>query len=293
MPLAIWVTRATSGAEARQDRSNGAPALDREALAWALSSLGAVFHPPDGAWWVRYRKTGEAWCVIHFAPDDEELHRVELSTSYSNPRFLRNMADMFDLALTLAQRLDARVFEETRGAEITASNIDAFLERDGSFVDGQRTFFRSTQEELQTTSRAPLEFPLGVVDDLPDYLQFVIRTEEPAPSLRDLCADTPAHLSAHVLEVSAILDVRERKIPAVRIIRLEDGVIVRPYWSSLPFAELAQETFRAVDRIERRFGKETLYYQQPCGPERRADLESHTHGLGVEYYEWLVPPRQR
>lgn len=264
--------------------------MDREELAVALSSLGAVFHPPDGAWWVRYRQTGEAWCVIHFVAGQDPLHRVELSTSFSNPRFMRNMLDMFDLALTLARCLDARVFEEAHGTEITASNVDAFLARDGSFVTGVHAFFRSAQEEIQTTSRAPLEFPLGVIDDVPDYLQFVVRTT--GPSLQDLCADTPDHLSAHLLELSAILELRERKIPVVRLIRLEDGVIVRPYWSSLPFAVLAQETFRAVERVERRFGTETLYDQQPCGPERRAVLESHAQGLGVEYYEWLVPPRQ-
>ncbi len=293
MPLAIWITKAATGAEARRDRSDAALPMDRAQLRVALSALGAVFHPADGAWWVRYRKSGEPWCCVNVAPGDAPLHRVELSASYSNPRFLRNMLDMFDLALTLARSLDARVFEETHGTEITASKVDAFLAKDGPFVQGQHAFFRSTQEELQTRLRAPLEFPLGVVDDVPEYLQFVIRTAEPAPSLQELCADTPDHLSAHLLEWSAILDLRERKLPAVRIIRLDDGVLVRPYWSSLPFATLAQETFRAVDRLERRFGKETLSLQQPCGPERRAVLERHAHGLGVEYYEWLVPPGPR
>lgn len=271
--------------------SDAAPAMDRAQLLAALERLGAVFHPPDRAWWLRYAKTGEAWCCVHAEPGDGPLRRVELLASYSNPRFLRNMLDMFDLALTLARCLDARVFEESHGTEITASNVDAFLAKDGPFVQGQRAFFRATQEELQTRLQAPLEFPLGVIDDVPDYLQFVIRTSEPAPSLQELCADTPDHLSAHPLERSAILDLRERKLPVVRLIRLEDGVLVRPYWSSLPFATLAHETFRAVDRLERRFGKETLYLQQPCGPDRRAVLEQHAQGLGVEYYEWLVPPR--
>lgn len=267
--------------------------MDREQLRVALTSLGASFHAPDGAWWVRYRKSGEAWCSVYCGPDDGPLLRVEISASYSNSHFMRNMRDMFDLALTLARCLDARVFEEIHGTEITASSVDAFLARDGAFVQGQRAVFREAQEEIQTRSRAPLEFPLGVIDDLPDFLQFAILTEEPAPSLRDLCADTPDHLSVHLLERSAILQLRAREMPVVRVIRLEDGVLVRPYWSSLRFADLARETFRTVERVERRFGRETRYFQRACGAERRAVLELHAQGLGVEYYEWLVPPGKR
>lgn len=53
------------------------------------------------------------------------------------------------LRATIAWCLDARGFEESHGAERTASNVDAFLAKDGPFVQGERSSFHATQEELQ------------------------------------------------------------------------------------------------------------------------------------------------
>ncbi|APR82856.1 Hypothetical protein A7982_08205 [Minicystis rosea] len=292
MPLSIWVTRAASYAEVRSKRDEKAlpdpdELIDREKVNRFLTIYDAVPHPPDHAWWIPRPKSREAWCSLFMVSHEGPLRHVELSASYSNPEFMRNMLDMFDLALDLARRVGARVFEETRGQEITAANIDAFLAHQGEFVRGQHAFFRSGQEEIQRRLRAPLELPLGAIDEVPDYLEFAIVTRGPAPTIPELCADTPSHLEPHMLERSVIFDDRESKTPIVRMIRFDGGVIVRPYWTKLPFPRIAAETLRAVDRVEERFGEVTRYRGLSCGREQRAELEKHMKGLGVEYYEWM------
>jgi len=301
MPFSIWVTRAPTYAQAHREAVGnlkaplttppGEAGLDRAELDDLLHVLGATAHPADHARWLRYAKTGEPWCSVFTTPFEGPLRHVELSASYSNPRFMRNMLDMFDLGLRLAERLGGKLYEETQGAEITAANIDAFLAHEGEFVKGQHAFWRSGQEQLWSSSYAPLEYPLGAIDQLSDYLQFGVATKGEPPPLSALVAKLPEHLEAHPLQHSAVLEDRKSGAPVVRLIRVEDGVIVRPYWSHLAFEHLARETFRAVERAEALTGGEVRYLGKPASATSRKELEAHAKGLGVEYYEWLNSPR--
>jgi hypothetical protein len=133
---------------------------------------------------------------------------------------------------------------------------------------------------------APLEFPLGAIGQVGEFLLFKLRTKKAPPRLDELVAGLPAHLSAHVLERSAILQDLEAKAPVVRIIRADDGVLVRPFWSHLRFGRLAVETFDAVDRLEERLGVPVEYEGMQHDKMARLALQLHATGLGVDYYEW-------
>jgi hypothetical protein len=63
----------------------------------------------------------------------------------------------------LAERLGARLFDEG-GVEVTASNIDAYLDLKGPLVTGLHSFWKQGQQRLHDGMEAPLEFPLGAFD---------------------------------------------------------------------------------------------------------------------------------
>jgi len=296
MPFSVWVTRAANQAEAYREAvrllkpdatlpsKDPGLELDRGVLEDALRPLHPRTHAADRATWLSYAKTRKPLCSVFTTPAEGRLWHVELSASFSNADFMRNMLDMFDLGLSLAKRLGARLFDEH--TEITAATIDSYLDLKGPLVSGLHTFWKAGQRPLLDGMEAPLEFPLGAIDQVGEFLLFTLRTRKAPPPLDELVAGLPAHLSAHVLERSAILQDLEAKAPVVRIIRADDGVLVRPFWSHLRFGRLAVETFDAVDRLEERLGVPVEYEGMQHDKMARLALQLHATGLGVDFYEW-------
>jgi hypothetical protein len=296
VPFSVWVTRAANQADAYREAvrllkpdatlPSKAPGLelDRRVLEDALRPLHPKPHAADRATWLSYAKTREPWCSVFTTPAEGPLWHVELSASFSNPEFMRNTLDMFELGLSLAKRLGARLFDEH--TEITSANIDSYLDLKGPLVNGLHSFWKAGQRPLLDGMEAPLEFPLGAIDQVGEFLVFKLRTKKAPPPLDELVAGLPSHLSAHVLQGSAILENIKAKAPVVRVIRADDGVLVRPFWSHLRFGRLASETFDAVDRLEERLGVPVEYEGKQCDRRARLALQLHATGLGVDYYEW-------
>ena len=80
----------------------------------------------DHVYWVPH-PDGDPW----FAAEWKAEGYVLLSTSYSNHRYLRNFADMFDQGLRISEKLNAHLFEEVGERGITQNNIDSVLAPDG------------------------------------------------------------------------------------------------------------------------------------------------------------------
>jgi hypothetical protein len=256
-----------------------------------LARVNAQPHAGDGGWWVRYGKDhsafGEPWFSVFATPREGPLRHVELSASFTNAQFMRNMLDMCDEGLRLSRRLDAKLYEETRGTELNLENVDAFLDFKGPFVTGQHKFFLDGQAELRDQPYAPLEFPLGAIDQVSDYFRFDLRTKD-VPTIEDLVAQTPAHLDSRPRDdVELVLYPKQGKQSLVRVVLLDEGLVVRPAWSRLPFAQLAGETLRTVDRLEQQLSASVTYRGAPVTAAQRATLEPQTAGLGVSFYEWL------
>lgn len=283
MPYCIRITNAASYEASR--RSDASPPLDRAELVDLLAVMEATEHPEDNAYWLAHPSANDAWCSVFLHPNEGPLHSVELATSFTHPSFPRNMADMFDLALRLAERLEARVFEESRGAEITAANIDELLDPSGDLAWKLVSFWKSGRKRLLSELQAPLEFPLGAIDGMSDYFCFKFPTVE-AISFESIAAATPAHLEAHVMASSIVLEDRASGIGVVTIGRFANGGhYVRPYWSELPFAMLARETLHAVDRVASAAGVPATYFGSELDRDLRAQIVAAAQRSGAEYVE--------
>jgi hypothetical protein len=289
MPYCVWVTRAPSYAVAHQGALTGA--LIRDPVDDMLDMLNATRRAEDASYWLDHPTGKDPWCAVFLHPNQGPLHHVEFSTSFTHPSFPRNMADMFDLALKLGRSLGACVFEESRGQEVSADNVDDLLDPKGEFAQGLFRFWKAGRQRLLVENHAPLEFPLGAIDAMSDYFFFEIPTTNTAP-YKTLAASTPNHLIAHVLANSIVLEDRASGQGVVRIGRFDRGYYVRPYWSDLPFAILAREVLAAVDRISAAVNAPARYYDHELGPELRARIAEASRRHGAEYAEkmgLLVP----
>lgn len=302
MPYSIWITQARSFESinrnpATEDADDVSVGMDRPELDDLLGIMDAVDHPQDNARWLYHPDTGTPWCSVFTTPASGPLRNVELSTSFTSPEFPRNMADMFDLALRLAERLKASVFEEFAGCEVTTENIDGLLDLEGEFVAGQMQFWDGIRNKLLAEFYAPLEFPLGATDMMNEYFMFaflppkrgILRRAPKLPSMEELLADTPSHLIPIIPDNSAVLEDRESGEGAVRILPSKGGYVVRPYWSSLPFSQLARETLAMVDRVSEKMGIAPLHARrETLTSDTRAEIDRCIQGLGVDFVESFV-----
>lgn len=311
MPYSVWVTRAASSDHAHSEAvkaltgplAPGDSSLDlpRPAFEQWLTSLQATRHEPDHAWWVRYPRehsaAGAPWFSVFTTPRAGPLRHVELSACYSNPEFMRNMLDMHDEGFRLARRLGGSLFPEQRNELKTFADVTAFLDFDGPFVTSQFDFFRSGQEALRNTSHAPLEFPLGVIDTVPDYFRFDLRMPDVPTTLDELAPGLPAHLVARESPAGEVLLLMKGgRVPLVRVILFEDGVIVRPAWSRSQFATMARATLETIESLQRYFNAEVTYrghgdQRVALSAELRERLTPQPGDLGVSFYEDYVLKR--
>ncbi len=285
MPYCIWITRASSYAAIR--RAEPSPELSGETLDDLLDIFHPSRHPRDGATWLDHPQGKDPWCAIFRHPGAGQVRHVELSLSFTSATFPRNLGDLVDLALQLARALGgARVFEESSGHEVTAENVDQLFALDGALVRGLLDFWREGRQRLLVESHAPLELPLGAIDELTDYFLFELPCASPPP-LQALARLTPEHLTPHVLSHSMVLEDRAAGEGAVRVVRTEDTLVVRPYWSSLPFRTLAREVLAAVDRLAAATGAGPRYRGEPLDPTLRLRVEAAARRHGVEFVEQM------
>lgn len=307
MPFDIWISRCASWDEV-QGREKGPrkqpgflgrllgghrpSRITREEFRTVLAA-GSASRRRDGSYWVRYPQTGEAWFSAQWRPGTAEGGEIVLSLSYSHPRFLRNWADAFDMALRFARVLHARVFEEAGGREVAQGNIDQLLDPKGRYVQVQRDLYTQVQERLGQRAEAPLEYPVGALDIVPEYFLFSLEPRNGAqlPPLSDLLGLLGPGLRVIVpQENGAGVGKPGEEQPSVQIGYSPEALKFRPFRGPRAFAEVAPTALAVADALAAANLGELRFLDRPLTPELRATLGQRSTGLGVEVFEWLQAP---
>jgi hypothetical protein len=240
----------------------------------------------DHVYWLRY-PDGDPWFVAEWKAEGYVL----LSTSYTHARYLRNCASMFDQGLTMAGALRARLFEEVEQREITPRNIDALLATSGRYFAIQVETWRRALVQLSEQAAAPLEFPLGPIDMVSDYLVFHL-----APA-RPIDADALPRLIEIALGAAVkVLPARDGAWNVVqadgdqgltKILRRPDGRWqVWPTWGQASFPRIAETTLAVAEQLHRAAEGELQFLGRPFTDAIREDLRRKAEGLGVDFYLW-------
>lgn len=240
----------------------------------------------DQVYWLRY-PDGDPWFVAEWKAEGYVL----LSTSYTHARYLRNCASMFDQGLAMAGALGARLFEEVEQREITPRNIDALLATSGRYFATQAATWQRAMVQLSEQATAPLEFPLGPIDMVSDYLVFHL-----APA-RPIDADAVPRLIEISLGAAVkVLPARDGAWNVVqadgdrgltKILRRPDGRWqVWPTWGQASFPQIAETTLAVAEQLQRSAGGELQFLGRPFPDSLRQELRGRAEGLGVEFYLW-------
>lgn len=258
------------------------PPITRDEFHEALSQVPATLASRDA-----YRviaADGTPWFVAQWQPAGYVL----LSTSYSYARYVRNFANMFDWGLQLASHLEARLFDEVHRAEITPENIDALLAQSGKYVALQVETHRRVATELEAEARAPLEYPLGPIDMVSEYLIFHVEPERTLSA-----AEVPARIESALpeLEVEVASEdawyVKAGEQLLTKMLRRPDGHWqVWPSWGSAPFTRIGETTLAVAELLGRETGGTVQFLGRPLDAPMQEALRAHLGGLGVDFYVW-------
>ncbi|MEQ1503012.1 MAG: hypothetical protein ABMB14_12320 [Myxococcota bacterium] len=281
MPFELWVRRGDRG-------GIPAPAL-RALLAGAPANL-----QPDGVYRLRRPDNGEPWVTVRHAPADgaPDAHgTVIVAASYTNPRFLRDAVDAFQLARRLGEALDGEVTDALLGERIAFDRLDAVLAPGTPLVTALADAHRDQMLDLARLGRIPLEWPLsGTIDSAPVRLIFQVRTAEP-PSL-DWVRGPP-----WTVEVGApgIARLSDATWPVLRVElrpagpdpagRAADHALwITGAYSRAPFAVWAPAAAALADRVaDAHRGTIDLVDVGPWTAAIRAERAPLLAGLGVDY----------
>jgi hypothetical protein len=200
----------------------------------------------DDLYWVRH-PAGEEWVAVSWRDGE-----VTLSASYASRRFARNIADAMDLALRLAGSLRAEAVEGVGDRVLDEATVDALTDVDGDYLKLQIGTWRTTMARLAESEHAPLEYPVGPLDVVPEYFALEVATERPVAARRSA----------------------------------DDVWRVRPAWGEARFAELGPATLAAADAIHARGGGTIRFGGSVLDASLRDELEDQLGGFGVELYLW-------
>lgn len=295
MPLCLYVSRVPVYARIRDplapaptsvaERVRGwwsggtpptAPLAMDEVEAWLATGPASRTEP--GCWRVRRPDTDEPWFLARCLDGGH----VRLAISWSGHRFLRDAADVFDFAMRLAEALDARVFEEVGGTEVTEDVVDRLLAPDGPYVGQLAETWAHVLRQMNQRLQAPLEYPVGEADAVSEFLLFSVRPQGGFDALRDL----PHGLVAAHDGDRGLLSVPGEKHARVKVMRDREGAVrLWPSWLHRPFVDVAAPTIDTVAALVERGGRAT-WHDRPVTPELLAEMRARAGGLGVDFWGW-------
>ena len=153
--------------------------------------------------WVHHGD-GSPWFTAEWRPDGT----IELATSEVHSRFLRNLPDLLDQGLRMAGQLKARLFEQADGSEVVPAGLAARLRPDSAYLAVHLRRWKAAMEELGDKLLAPLDFPIGPVDTVPEFLLFHL-------------------VPARVVSLAEARAAVERAMPGIRTEVIgDDGLII-------------------------------------------------------------------
>ncbi len=239
----------------------------------------------DNWYWIR-RPDGDPWFLAEWKTEGSVL----LSTSYSHHRFLRTFADMFDMGLRVAKAVNARLYEEVGEREVTARNVDALLDPKGEYVKLQAGTWRGVIDSFCAELQAPLEYPLGPIDVVSEYLAFHVEAES---SIAD--STVPALVKESATGVNAenvegggwcVRDARGKWL--TNVMHRNDGKWqIWPAWGQSPFPSIAKTTLSIAERIHGAAGGDIQFLGHPFDDALRKEVRSRIGGLGVDFFSWV------
>jgi len=251
----------------------------------ALLASAPASKQSDSVYWVRH-VDGDPW----FAAERKAEGHVVLSASYSHHRFLRNLGYMFDQGLLIAEALQARLFEEVGGQEVTAQNFKELIDRNGSYVELQLNTWRSVMEMLDAQAKAPLEYPIGPIDAVSEFLVFHVMPERnvTANAMRSTLGQQVPGVKAELVQENAICLIGEDDKTLAKVLLRPDGNWqIWPSRGRAPFAQLAPCVVRAAECIHAEVRGQMELCGRPFDEALRREVRARIDGLSVDFYIWM------
>lgn len=291
MPFDLFLSHAE-----QWDALESAPPISPTLLE-SLMAGAPVGRREDGAWRVPHPNEGDPWCTMAMRGPN-----LVLSASYSYRRFVRNFADMFDQALAMARHVGLRVFDEVRGTEVVAAEVNEFLTKGSSYFELVVGTFAETRRKIDQNAMAPLEYPVGPIDLVSDYFvvhvrgvgdpttKQVLQVIEGALGARTVTVAADRALLVHAADTRGFLArslSRESPTACAKILVRPDGALqVWPTWCT-SFAEGARAVLAAANATRAAFGGELTLGGRKVDDAFAAEIAERAGGLGVDMFEWL------
>jgi hypothetical protein len=280
MPFDLWLSRSTTPAEFAERGVRPGPSFSLADFNRLMSDAPADA-TPDGVYRVRRPRTREPWFTARFEPRPNGAGGdIALGTSYTSPRFARDWGDSFDMALQLAPTIGARVFEEYRGTELTARNVDDVLDRAGPYVRHHLDLHKQCFDDLCDAGGVPMEYALGGTIDRTSHLFCFHVPGAAIPALR-----LPSNFNIQRIRPDAIV-IEDAMQPLLRVYQRPDGRL--QVWNGggrAPFSTWAPLALEVLDQLG---GKSEMLGRGPFEGPLRQRVEALTKGLGCDFVAWSM-----
>lgn len=237
--------------------------------------------------WLLREPDGEPWCVV-LGGHDRALRTLDFEVSFASPNLLRNAANAMDLAVKFAAILGAEVAEDLTGEEVSENKLDLLLDPSSDFTNALVRAWQGARDQLTTQLFAPLEAPVAG-DYTKEYFLFLLEKPGIEPTL-DLLGAKANEFEIRSNATNVVLMDPKVGEPVVQIISLPDNetVLVRPYWSMLPFSQLATRTLEIALHMGGRANVVPTHAGFPVEGARLQAIQDRSRGWGMDYFLWLA-----
>ena len=293
MPFDLFITRgsfeelrgATPSLLARMFGKKERPKpLTSEELAGLVENAPAK-QRNENLFWVFHPEDEDPW----FAAELRDPGAVVLSTSYTHHRFVRNVIDMMEHGVTMANAVGAHLFEEVTGQEITSKNLDEFVDPDKKYLQLQMATWEGAIEKVTRQANAPLEFPLGETDLVSEYSVFHLKgAEGDLDRARAALEGLAGEIAQPGEEVLVLTTAGDDGHGLTKVLHRPDGKWqIWPVHGGAPFAECMSTTLAAAEKLAEALGGSLVFDGQPFDGELAQGVHQRAGGLGVELFLWL------
>lgn len=145
--------------------------------------------------------------------------------------------------------------------------------------------------QLSERAAAPLEFPLGPIDMVSEYLVFHLLPERPidagaVPRLIEIALGAAVKVQQALDGAWSIVDADGDK-GLTKVLRRPDGRWqVWATWGQASFPRIAEVTLAVVEQLHRTAGGALQFLGRPFDDHLREAFRRRAGGLAVEFYLW-------
>jgi hypothetical protein len=250
----------------------------------ALMAPAPALRVSEHLYWVHHGD-GSPWFAAEWLPDGT----IELSTSEVNHRFLRNLPDMLQQGLRMAVQLRARLFELTDGSEVVPAGLEARLQSESGYLAQHLRRWKQATTRLGDELLAPLDFPIGPVDTVPEFLLFHLIPARPvglAAARVAIERALPGRKAEPVGDDALVVGGPEDSDLLAKVLLRPDGEwLIWPIHGLVPFARLAPAVVGAAEAIHGEAGGEFWYAERPYAEVKEA-IHSRMNGSSAAFYAW-------